>query len=75
MKVDVKYYADEQPITVQHGYTLDGEFIVESCNHAGAIDKTYSSMSYSLYDEDITEWSESMPVCDKCDELLEDFCD
>lgn len=61
-------YPLAHPITVQFGYTEDGEFIVEHCTHAGArYTKTIETISYLSFDgnhEKDVEYEGY--VCDKC---------
>ena len=71
MTIDVKYYPNEEAVTVQFGFWEHGEFIYETCNHAGAYEDRIIHTSWDVQREDIDEWSETIIVCDKCEEEVE----
>lgn len=73
MKIDVKYYPNEKPITVQFGFMDNGVFNWEYCNHGGAVEEHSSEISYDYYKEDIYDIKSVMMVCDKCDEIVEEY--
>lgn len=72
MKINVKYYPDDKPITVQFGYMDGDEFISEFCNHAGATEKVSRMTRYNYYTEDIDTIYDKILVCDKCEEIIEE---
>lgn len=64
MNINVTYtnpYLQETEITVQRGYYLDDEFIVEDCNHAG--NHREEVTNHAGLDTEYTEW---VFFCDKC---------
>jgi len=73
MKVDIKYYPNDEAITVQFGFMDNGVFTWETCNHAGAVEEETSEMGYDPYAEDIYDTESVMLVCDKCEEIVEDY--
>lgn len=58
----------DEEITVVSGYQdEDGEFIVEHCNHAGAIEVELTAYEYTAF-----EHEEMVKVCDKCNKQYVD---
>lgn len=74
--VAVVYRNGESPVTVQLGYSEDGEFIMEQCNHAGAYEE---EMDFGgLYPDSVgdLDWKDDMRtvlVCDRCDWVDEEY--
>lgn len=59
-------YPATYDITVQSGYTENGEFIVEECNHAGA-DAEKETTEYIDHEGNLlTSQTEEILTCDKC---------
>lgn len=60
-------YDHGEDITVQVGYTQAGEFVLDFCNHAGAVieEIDYGYASYEKADW-VDDFSNSL-VCDKCE--------
>lgn len=70
MKINVEYYPNAEAVTVQSGFWENGEFIYETCNHAGAYEEEISHMAYDHIAEDVDFWKETIIVCDKCEEEI-----
>lgn len=74
MTIQVKTsYEYAEPVTVQVGYTEDGEFILDECDHAGA---TEEMLDYGYASYEKCDWVDdemNTLVCDKCEyqEIIE----
>lgn len=71
--INVTHIRSEQDITVQFGYNEDGQFVMDSCNHAGASLVEYDA---PIWDADSGQFqptgSDFITTCDKCDAMLID---
>ena len=61
MTINVSQISLSELITVQSGYTEDGEFIMEFCNHDGKEQETITRNAGMDDEFDVDEI-----VCDKC---------
>lgn len=68
--IEVKQESVELPITIQFGYRENGEFIMESCNHAGAevIEAVDLVWDHDAHTYAPTGSCETL-ACDKCNAL------
>lgn len=68
MQITINERRTDEDITVQVGYTEDGEFVVEECNHAGA--EYQPTVGYTWWDDAHTMVPDGdgpeVLVCDKC---------